>query len=64
MLVIGSGQSGRRITDELLAAGREVVLATSPVGRAPVGYRGQDTFRLLVEAGFFDQTPDQLPDPG
>lgn len=63
VLVVGSGQSGCQIADELLTAGREVVLATSPVGRVPTGHRGQDAFALLVGAGFFDQSPDALPDP-
>ncbi len=63
VLVVGSGQSGCQITGELLAAGREVVLATSPVGRVPTGYRGQDAYALLVKAGFFDQSADLMPDP-
>lgn len=63
VLVVGSGQSGCQIADELLAAGRRVVLATSPVGRVPTRYRGQDAYALLVRAGFFDQSPDALPDP-
>ena len=36
-VVVGSAQSGYQIAEELLAAGRRVVLATSPVGRAPAG---------------------------
>ena len=63
VLVVGSGQSGCQITHELLGAGREVVLATSPVGRVPTGYRGQDAYALLVKAGFFDQSPGDLPNP-
>ena len=63
VLVVGSGQSGSQITHELLGAGREVVLATSPVGRVPTGYRGQDAYALLVKAGFFDQSPGDPPNP-
>jgi putative flavoprotein involved in K+ transport len=63
VLVVGSGQSGCQIAEDLRAGGREVVLATSPVGRAPTPYRGRDTIEWLVEAGFFDQRPQDLPDP-
>lgn len=63
VLVVGSGQSGCQIAEDLRAGGREVVLATSPVGRAPTPYRGRDTIDWLVEAGFFDQRPQDLPDP-
>jgi len=63
VLVVGSAQSGYQIAEELLDAGRQVVVATSRVGRAPARHRGRDTLELLVEAGFFDQSPDDLPDP-
>ena len=35
VLVVGSAQSGCQIAEDLLAGGRQVILATSPVGRAP-----------------------------
>jgi putative flavoprotein involved in K+ transport len=63
VLVVGSAQSGYQITEDLLAAGRRVVLATSPAGRAPARHRGRDTVEWLVECGFFDQRPQDLPDP-
>ena len=63
VLVVGSAQSGYQITEELLAAGRRVVLATSAVGRAPGRHRGRDTVEWLVECGFFDQRPRDLADP-
>ena len=63
VLVVGSAQSGYQIAEELLHAGRRVILATSRVGRAPARHRGRDTLELLVESGFFDQGPDDLPDP-
>ena len=63
VLVVGSAQSGSQIAEDLLAAGRRVVLATSPVGRLPWRHRGRDTIQWLVEAGFFDQRPRDLPDP-
>jgi putative flavoprotein involved in K+ transport len=63
VLVVGSAQSGTQISEDLLAAGRRVWLATCPVGRASARYRGRDTLRWLDEAGFFEQRPEDLPDP-
>jgi putative flavoprotein involved in K+ transport len=55
VLVVGGGQSGVQIADDLLHAGREVLLATSAVGRLPRRYRGRDVFAWLGEEGFFDE---------
>jgi putative flavoprotein involved in K+ transport len=63
VLVVGSAQSGCQIAEDLLAAGRRVVLATSAAGRVPMPYRGRDTIRWLLAVGFFDQRPRDLPDP-
>ena len=63
VLVVGSAQSGCQIAEDLLAGGRRVVLATSPVGRVPFRHRGRETVDWLVEAGFMDQRPGDLPDP-
>ncbi|MFL6273186.1 MAG: hypothetical protein ACJ75A_24215 [Actinomycetes bacterium] len=63
VLVVGSAQSGCQITEDLLAAGRRVLLATSRVGRLPFRHRGRETVEWLVEAGFMDQRPADLPDP-
>jgi putative flavoprotein involved in K+ transport len=63
VLVVGSGQSGCQISEDLLTGGRQVLLATSPVGRVPLRHRGHGSVELLHAAGFFDQTPADLPDP-
>jgi hypothetical protein len=63
VLVVGSAPSGCQITEDLLAAGRRVILATSPVGRLPFRHRGRETVEWLVEAGFMDQRPGDLPAP-
>jgi putative flavoprotein involved in K+ transport len=63
VLVVGSAQSGCQITEDLRAGGRRVVLATSPVGRVPFRHRGRESIEWLVEAGFMDQRPRDLPDP-
>ena len=63
VLVVGSGQSGCQIAEELYRAGRTVFLSVGSTGRAPRRYRGSDTFWWLTECGFFDQTADKLPSP-
>lgn len=63
VLVIGSGQSGCQIAEELRQNGRQVYLSVGSTGRAPRRYRDRDTFRWLTDCGFFDQTLDQLPSP-
>ena len=44
VVVVGSGQSGCQIAEDLLSAGRTVYLCTSKVGRAPRRYRGRDSW--------------------
>ena len=70
VLVVGSGQTGMQLTEELHEAGREVVLSTGRCGRVPRRYRGYDTFWWLVqlvergpELGTTLPTVGQLPDP-
>jgi putative flavoprotein involved in K+ transport len=63
VLVVGTGQSGCQIAEELHESGRQVYLSTSSCGRAPRRYRGKDVTWWLTRIGFFDRTPDQLPSP-
>jgi putative flavoprotein involved in K+ transport len=63
VLVVGSGQSGAQITEELYQSGRKVYLSTSSVGRAPRRYRGRDFTWWLDKSGFLDQTVDDLESP-
>jgi putative flavoprotein involved in K+ transport len=63
VLVVGSAQSGCQIAEDLVGGGRRVVLATSPVGRVPFRHRGRESIEWLIEAGFMDQRPRDLPDP-
>jgi len=63
VLIIGSGQSGVQIAEDLLEAGRKVYLATSKVGRVCRAHRGKDLFNWAVEVGFYDQTMNDLEDP-
>lgn len=63
VLVVGSGQSGCQIAEELYQSGRKVFLATGTAPSAPRTYRGKDVFSLLVQSGFMDRTLAVLPDP-
>jgi putative flavoprotein involved in K+ transport len=63
VLVVGGAQTGVQLAEDLVAAGLRTFLCTSSVGRIPRRYRGRDIFAWLGDAGFFEQTPDQLPDP-
>lgn len=70
VLIVGTGQSGGQIAEELLAAGREVHLAVSTCPEAPRRYRGRDIFDWLLQLGmnghkygFNAPTPEQLPSP-
>lgn len=63
VLVIGGAQSGLQIAEELYQDGRKVHLCTCSAPRAPRRYRGRDIVAWLVDTGFWDQTPDQLPSP-
>jgi putative flavoprotein involved in K+ transport len=63
VLVVGSGQSGAQIADELAVAGRDVLLATSRVPRVPRRYRGRDVHEWAVELGVYDQPAEAVSDP-
>ncbi len=63
VLIVGSAQSGAQIAEDLLAAGREVLLSASAVPRCPRRYRGRDIIEWLVVSGMMDLTPDAVPDP-
>ncbi len=62
VVVVGGGQSGCQITEDLLSAGRTVCLCTSKVGRVPRRYRGRDLVEWWVDTKFLDVTYDSLPD--
>jgi putative flavoprotein involved in K+ transport len=62
VLIVGSGQSGCQIAEELHEAGRDVTLAC---GRAPWAQRrvgGRDIFWWVVETGYMTQSLSTLPD--
>ena len=63
VVIVGSGQSGCQIAEDLLAGGRTVYLFTSKVARVPRRYRDRDTLDWMTQIGLMDQTVDSLPDP-
>lgn len=63
VLIVGSGQSGCQIAQELHESGRQVYLCTSRAGRIPRRYRGKDSFWWALKLGIFDQTVDELESP-
>jgi putative flavoprotein involved in K+ transport len=71
VLVVGSGQSGVQIAEELAEAGRKVYLSVGTAGRVPRRYRGSDVFRWLAALvtvgeryGVTMPSVDKLPHPG
>ena len=59
VLVIGSGNSGAQIAEELCSAGRRVYLSVSKHGRIPRRYRGKDYSWWYFALGDADTTVDQ-----
>ncbi len=60
-LIVGSGQTGCQLAEELHEAGRSVFIAC---GRCPWGPRrvgGRDIVWWAAQSGFLDRTPDTLP---
>jgi putative flavoprotein involved in K+ transport len=63
VLVVGGGQSGVQIAEDLLDAGHRVYLATSRVGRLPRHHRGRDAAEWMRDAGQLD-LPRERAEPG
>lgn len=62
VLVIGAGASGAQIAEELMRAGRRVLLSVGRHNRLPRRYRGRDLFWWLAEMGI-DRTPVEQRGP-
>lgn len=61
VLVVGSGNSGCQIVDELLRGGRRVFFAIGRHSRAPRRYRGRDVIWWYENLGRFDVNIDTFP---
>lgn len=62
ILVVGSGQSGAQISEELAMSGRSVTLACGRVGWAQRRYGDKDLVWWAEQAGFYDHRLSDLPD--
>ncbi len=60
-LVVGSGQSGCQVVEDLFGAGREVHLCVGRAGRVPRRYRGRDNLEWEVATGYFELPVDDHP---
>jgi putative flavoprotein involved in K+ transport len=63
VLVVGSGQSGAQLAEELREAGRDAVLSCGKAPWAPRRFGGHDLVWWLEASGFFDQPVSTLPSP-
>jgi putative flavoprotein involved in K+ transport len=63
ILIVGSGQSGCQLAEELHEAGREVVLACGKAPWAPRRIGDHDMYWWAVESGFLEGTTTSLPSP-
>lgn len=63
VLVVGAGQSGMQITEELYQSGRTVFLATGFTPRVPRRYRDRDIIVWLDEIGFMSTPVEKLASP-
>ena len=64
VLVVGSGQSGCQIAEELHRAGRDVFLACGRAPWVPRRLGDRDILWWLVETGYLDAPVGSLPGPG
>ncbi|NJM37285.1 MAG: MSMEG_0569 family flavin-dependent oxidoreductase [Akkermansiaceae bacterium] len=61
VLVVGSGQSGCQIAEDLHLAGRKVHLCLGNAPRSPRKYRGKDAVTWLEEMGYYKTTFAEHP---
>lgn len=61
VLVVGSGQSGCQVAEDLQDAGREVHLSVGNAGRIPRRYRGRDILDWDLATGYMEMPVDQHP---
>lgn len=62
ILVVGSGQSGTQIAEDLHWAGRQVHLSVGGAPRAPRRYRGRDVVAWLEDMGHYDRPIHEHPE--
>jgi putative flavoprotein involved in K+ transport len=63
VLIVGSGQTGCQLSEELHGAGRKVFLSCGRCIWAPRRMAGRDLVHWVVDSGFWNRTPEMLPSP-
>ena len=63
VLLVGTGQSGAQIAEELYQSGRKVYLSIGGAGRVPRRYRGRDINDWFTRIGMFDTKVESLKSP-
>ncbi len=63
VLVVGSGQSGCQIAEDLVDAGRSVILSCGRAPWVPRRIGDHDVFWWVLETGFMSETVETLPTP-
>ncbi|HSS61172.1 MAG TPA: NAD(P)-binding domain-containing protein [Candidatus Limnocylindrales bacterium] len=63
VLIIGSGQTGCQLAEDLHLAGRKVIVSCGRCPWAPRRMGGHDLVWWLAETGFWQRTMAQLPSP-
>jgi putative flavoprotein involved in K+ transport len=61
VLVVGNGQSGAQIAEDLHLAGRQVILATGDAPRCARFYRGKDVVDWLADMSYYDMPVQEHP---
>lgn len=61
VLVVGTGQSGAQIAEDLHLAGRQVHLAVGNAPRVARFYRGRDCMTWLADMGLYDKPAAEYP---
>ncbi|WP_030618106.1 MSMEG_0569 family flavin-dependent oxidoreductase [Streptomyces fulvoviolaceus] len=64
VLVVGTGQSGCQIAEDLHLAGRQVHLAVGSAPRVARFYRGRDCVAWLDDMGYYNKGIDEFDDAG
>lgn len=61
VLVVGTGQSGCQIAEDLHLVGKQVHLCVGGAPRSPRQYRGKDVVDWLDQMGYYDLSIDEHP---
>ena len=64
VMIVGSGQTGCQLAEELHDAGRKVILSCGRCPWMPRRLGDHDVVWWIIESGFWNRTLAQLPSPG